>query len=81
MITHTVHHQKICGRFIYWRQMDDAFCYWRWAEYSVSASIMALSIAISIGIREQNTLALIFMCHWSTMAFGFLTEYGQQIEP
>ena len=27
--------------FFYWRQMDDAFCYWRWLEYSVSASIMA----------------------------------------
>jgi hypothetical protein len=23
------------------RQMDDAFCFWRWAEYSISASIMA----------------------------------------
>ena len=61
--------------FIYWRQMDDAFCWWRWAEYSVSASLMAMAIAISIGLREQSVLAGIFMLHWCTMAFGFLVEY------
>ena len=61
--------------FIYWRQMDDAFCWWRWAEYSISASLMAMAISISIGLREQSILAGIFMLHWSTMAFGFLVEY------
>ena len=61
--------------FIYWRQMDDAFCWWRWAEYSISASIMAMAISISIGLREQSILAGIFMLHWCTMAFGFLVEY------
>ena len=39
--------------FWYWRQMDDAFCFWRWAEYSISASIMAMGMAITLGIREQ----------------------------
>ena len=34
-----------------------------------------MTIAISIGIREQNTLACIFMLHWCTMMFGFLVEY------
>ena len=76
--------------------MDDAFCYWRWAEvqctpnptpfpthpiritgqftltplpnqYSVSASLMAMAIGITLGIREQNALAAIFMLHWATM--------------
>jgi hypothetical protein len=28
---------------------------------------MAMSIAISLGIREQNALASIFMLHWCTM--------------
>ena len=42
--------------------MDDAFCWWRWLEYSISASLMAMSIGISLGIREQNALASIFMC-------------------
>ena len=26
---------------IYWRQLDDCFAYWRWLEYSASASVMA----------------------------------------
>jgi hypothetical protein len=61
--------------FMYWRQLDDAFAWWRWAEYSASASVMAMGIAISIGLREQSILAGIFMLHWATMAFGFLVEY------
>ena len=61
--------------FIYWRQMDDGFCYWRWMEYSISASIMAMGIALSLGLREQNILACIFMLHWTTMWLGFLVEY------
>lgn len=61
--------------FWYWRQMDDAFCWWRWAEYSVSGSLMAMTIGIVLGQREQTALAGLFMLHWSTMAFGFLTEY------
>mgnify|MGYP001394427224 CR=1 FL=1 len=70
----------VCGAFerfwfIYWRQLDDAFAYWRWAEYSVSSGLMAMALSISIGIREQSILALLFMCHWCTCAFGFLTEY------
>ena len=34
-----------------------------------------MAIAISIGIREQNTLASIFVLHMVTMFFGFLVEY------
>ena len=70
----------VCGAFEscwfwYWRQLDDGFAYWRWIEYSGSASVMAMTIAISIGIREQNTLAGIFMLHWCTMMYGLLVEY------
>jgi len=61
--------------FLYWRQLDDAFAWWRWLEYSASASVMAMGIAISIGLREQSILAGIFMLHWATMVLGFLTEY------
>ena len=46
-----------CCWFIYWRQIDDAFCWWRWAEYSGSASVMLLLIATSMGIREQYTVS------------------------
>jgi len=41
----------------------------------VAASSCAVAIAISIGIREQSVLASIFMLHFTTMCFGFLTEY------
>ena len=59
---------------LYWRQLDNAYAPWRWYEYSVSASLMALSIAISVGLREQNILSGIFMLHFVTMLFGLLTE-------
>lgn len=36
---------------------------------------MGVAMAITLGIREQNTLAAIFMLIWCCMAFGFLTEY------
>ena len=61
--------------FWYWRQMDDAFCYWRWAEYSVSASIMSMALGITLGIREQYALSGLFMLTWCCMGFGFLVEY------
>jgi len=35
---------------------------------------MALLLAVSVGIREQNTLALIFVCMWTTMLLGLMTE-------
>ena len=61
--------------FWYWRQLDDGFSYWRWAEYSISASIMAMAMGITLGIREQYALAGIFMLTWATQSYGFLTEY------
>ena len=59
----------------YWRQMDDALLWWRWAEYGVSAALMAIALGIVLGIREQNTLASLFMLTWATQTYGFLTEY------
>ena len=35
---------------------------------------MGMLLAISVGIREQNTLALIFICFWTTMMLGWMTE-------
>ena len=37
-------------------------------------SLFAVLLAISVGIREQNTLALIFVCFWVTMMLGWMTE-------
>ena len=60
--------------FWYWRQLDDCFAWWRWAEYAISASLMAIALGIVLGIREQNTLASLFMLTFATQTYGFLTE-------
>ena len=46
----------------------------RWIEYSGSASLMIVLIAISVGLREQNTLACLFVLMWVTMYLGLFTE-------
>ena len=58
----------------YWKQLDSAFSWWRWAEYSISASIMALAIFLLSGVREQNTLVFVFLLMWCVQAFGLFTE-------
>jgi hypothetical protein len=58
----------------YWRQLDDCWAWWRWVEYAGSASLMAMLLAIVLGIREQNTLACLFMLMFVTQLFGFMTE-------
>jgi hypothetical protein len=35
---------------------------------------MGMLLAISVGIREQNTLALLFVSFWVTMMLGWMTE-------
>lgn len=39
-----------------WDQLDNCLCWWRWFEYSFSASLMLVGIAIVTGIRDQNTV-------------------------
>ena len=46
----------------------------RWLEYAFSASIMLFGIAIVAGIRDENTLASLFMLSFTTMLCGLLTE-------
>jgi hypothetical protein len=47
----------------YWRQLDDAFAPWRWIEYSFSCSWMGLLLALTLGIREQNTVRVHLATH------------------
>ncbi len=64
-----------------WDNIDLAFAWWRWLEYSISAPLMLLSIAVVFGMREQNALASIFLLQWVTIVFGFLTElYSHPLE-
>ena len=37
-----------------------------------------LCLALLVGIREQNQLAMIFGLHWTTMMLGLLTEAGSR---
>jgi hypothetical protein len=57
-----------------WYCLDNCLCWWRWAEYSVSASVMMVAIAITTGIADQNTLLGIFALSFITMWCGFFTE-------
>jgi hypothetical protein len=62
----------------YWKQLDNALAYWRWIEYSASASVMVLALFLVSGIREQNSLAMAFVLMWSVQMFGLLTEVGSR---
>ena len=62
----------------YWKQLDNALAYWRWIEYSASASVMTLSLFLISGIREQNNLAMAFILMATTQMFGLLTEIGSR---
>jgi hypothetical protein len=53
---------------------DPQSCSFPFSPDSASASLMGMLLAISVGIREQNTLALIFVSFWVTMMLGLMTE-------
>jgi len=57
-----------------WNQLDDCICVWRWFEYSFSASLMFVGIAVTTAIRDQNTLVAITFLSFSTMWCGYFTE-------
>lgn len=50
--------------------------YVRWIEYSITASIMIIIIALLSGIREIFTLMTTFGLMAITMAFGFISDYS-----
>ena len=67
------------GNAFVWRRFYEAQlllcrCPTRWIEYSVSASIMILSIAYGLAIREYTLLFALAMLIASTMPYGALTE-------
>ena len=57
-----------------WKQLDECRCWWRWLEYSFSASLMFVGIAVCTAIRDRNTLISLFMLSFCTMWCGMLTE-------
>jgi hypothetical protein len=51
----------------------------RFVEYSFSASIMIIAIAVESGIREFYTLAMMFVLTWVTMMLGLLADFINSI--
>lgn len=48
--------------------------YLRFVEYSISASIMMMGIALEAGIRDVYTLQAMFVLMWATQLFGIVAE-------
>jgi hypothetical protein len=52
--------------------------YARWIEYSVSASLMLVLIAMFVGIRDLAALVCLFAANSAMILFGLLMERQQQ---
>jgi len=46
----------------------------RWFEYSLSASLMGITISVASGVNHVYMIAMIFALLWCTMLFGYYTE-------
>lgn len=46
----------------------------RWIEYSFSASLMIITIAVASGVAHVYMIAMIFALMWCTMTYGYFTE-------
>ena len=58
----------------YYRWMHECRQPLRWAEYSISASVMLIVIAISSGVAHVYMLVLIFCSSFATMTYGHFAE-------
>lgn len=58
-----------------WRQMDLCFHWWRYLDMVFSFPLMAMLVCVLLpAMREETTLALVWMCMASTPLFLFLIE-------
>lgn len=62
----------------YERNLDRGVDYARWTEYSVSASVMIVLIAMFVGIRDVAALLGFFAATAAMILFGLLMERHQQ---
>lgn len=58
-------YQEKVGKGLNWK---------RWLEYTMTATIMLLVIAMSSGIQSGSTLALIAVCSSTCMILGYISE-------
>ena len=53
----------------------------RWIEYSFSASLMIITIAVASGVAHVYMIAMVFALMWCTQLFGYYTEVLSRPEP
>lgn len=73
-------HLLVAGplRRAYDRGIDAGRNVFRWAEYSVSASIMMVLIALFVGIRDLAGVVAVFAVNTAMILFGLLMERHQR---
>lgn len=54
--------------------IDMCFCFWRFVEYSLSASLMLTAIGMITGLRDGYSMLGVFMLSFTTMMMGIVTE-------
>lgn len=64
---------EIGDRYL-WAYLRDCMGYWRWIEYSLSASLMLACLSVSVAVRDVYILLCIFSLNLTTMVCGFATE-------
>lgn len=60
--------------YIYWRQLDDGFAWWRWLHWAVSDGLLVVTIALVMGVREVGILGCFFVLVWTCFMLGFVNE-------
>lgn len=60
--------------YIFARQLDDCFPWWRWIHWSVADALLVCSLALIFGIREIATLGCFFVLIWTCYILGFVNE-------
>lgn len=65
----------------FWEELFSGHCWWRWVEYSLSATVMLVQIALLVGMREVYQLQLLAGLSFTTMLCGWLTEVWAVYNP
>jgi len=60
--------------FFLWRQLDLCFVYWRWIDFGITFPMMMMVLCCITELRDENTLASIWMLCVGSVTCFFLTE-------
>lgn len=67
------------GGFETWFESDPVF-YWRYLEYTVSATVMVIALTALIGVREYFLIFTIAVMNATCMLLGWLADYLRHME-